>query len=623
MRSPALTLAVLAGAACVALSGPLGVAAAVLVAAGFVARPFAARVGDWSFAHILGIFLCGAVAFTTGVIPAFSLLLGWLTAHRAATARDATDERVLLLLATLMALIGAVGTVSLGLAPALGAFALAAPVALLRASGLRDRLLSLGASVATGLLTLTFFLLVPRMQGGLMASAGGEAGRDRFADTVQLGDELDDPDADALIARVRLYSREGVPLDQPVYLRGRTLDHFDGRAWSASGTVRRIPTGMWDQRAEVMLEPLEGATVYGPPDMLYARSEQGPILLGPDGELDHSLPGRRVEYEVFSRSRPLEQIDDGPDGLLQLPALDPRVAALAAAIAPEGASRDQIVAGAVRYLAGFTYDVHPPTPEGDPLGWFLFESKTGHCEYFATALAVLLRERGVPARLATGFYSAEVGGEGGYTAVRRGHAHAWVEVAVHGGWSTVDATPVGGLPDVQVSWWQSLEERTNEAWLSLVLDYDLDAQIEGAAALGRPLVSPLPGDPVRERGRAGFAGALLIFGALTLSGSVVRLGLWWLSRPRRQGVSSDALLRAFAAARRRVVARGWAIPAALPPVEAGEWLLREAGPDGAPLLALAWAVYRARYGDAEVPAEELRRLASAARAIPGRRRDPG
>lgn len=618
MIDPALVLATLAGAACLALSGPTGAGAAALVAAGFLLGKPARRVADWSFAHLLAICFCGAMVMVAGVVPAFALLLGWLGAHRAATGRTIGDRQVLLLLATLMALIGAVGTLSLGMAPALATFALAAPVALLRMHGLRDRGLAVGAAVATGTLTLAFFLLVPRLQGGLMATGGGEAARDRFADDVTLGDELDDPDPDALVMRVRAYTRDGDAVRGPLYLRGRTLDRFDGRAWSSSGEVRRVPSGAWDTRTEVMLEPLEGATVFGPPDLLYARSEQGPILLGPDGELDHSQPGRRVEYEGFSRTRVLSQIENGPPELLQLPPLDPRVAELAASLAPEGASQAEIVAAAVRHFASFTYDIHPPTPTGDPLAWFLFESHTGHCEYFATALAVLLRERGVPVRLATGFYSEEGGGAGDYLAVRRGNAHAWVEVAVKGGWATVDATPVGGLPAVTVPWWQAAAEHTNAAWLALVLDYDLDQQVEAAARLGRGLVAPLPGDPVRERGRAGMAGAALVLGALAASGTVVRLALAWLARPRRAPEPADALLRAFAAARRHANRRGWAIPDDLPPVAAGEYLVAAAGPAGEPLRALAWRLYRARYAREAAAPAEVRALLKQARRLPRR-----
>ncbi len=615
-----LAAAVLGGAVCLALSGWLGFAAALLVALGLWGGSRLRVVEDWTFLHIVVIALCGALAFVSGVIPAFSLLLGWLTAHRAVVNEGSTDQRILLLLATLMALIGSVGTLSLAMAPALLTFAAAAPVALLRVTGIVDRALSLGAALGTAAMTLAFFLLVPRLQGGLMASVGERAAAERFTDRVALGDELDDPDRDALVMRVRAWSRDGTPIHRPLYLRGRTLDAFDGRAWTTSGKVGRGAVGAWEERAEVLLEPMEGTTLFGPPDLLYGRSDQGPILQGSEGELTHTQPGRRVQYEVFSRSRGLESIELDVPALLQLPVLDPRIAALAATLAPGSDDPKVIIRAALRHFGeGFTYEIDPPAPAGDPLSWFLFESKTGHCEYFASALAVLLRERGVPARLATGFYSAEENTAAGYLSVRRGHAHAWVEVPVRGGWATLDSTPVGGLPNLDVSWWQSTAETANDAWLSVVLDYDLERQFDAAASLGSHLVAPVPGDPIRERGRAGVAGAGVVLVALMASGSVVRLALWWLARPKGAALVEDALVRRFAQARARAVARGWGIPEDLPPVEAGEWLVVHAGEAGVPLRDLAWLLYQQRYGGQDAAGTEVDRLVGAVGRLPKRK----
>jgi transglutaminase-like putative cysteine protease len=393
------------------------------------------------------------------------------------------------------------------------------------------------------------------------------------------------------------------------------MDHFDGTRWTASGRVRRASTGAWGLRAEVMLEPLVGAIVYGPPDLLYATSDQGPLLQGGDGEMAHGQPGRRVAYETFSYSRPLTEADRPLPELLQLPPLDPRVRALADSLAPGRDDVASIAAAATAvFREGFVYTLDPPAPEGDPLAWFLFDSREGHCEYYASALAVLLRARGVPARLATGFYSAEYNEAGQYLSVRRGHAHAWVEVAVPGGWAVLDATPSGGLVAPEVTWWQVAEESVNAAWLSLVLDYDLRRQFDAAAALGRGFVAPLPGDPVRERSRESMAGVGVLLGVLFLSGTVLRVVLWWLARAPPWAGRTDPLVGRFR--RARAVARGWAIPGELPPVAAGEWLVERAGPAGEPLLHLAQLLYRSRYGGEVVDPADVDATFRAANAIP-------
>lgn len=617
MRRLPLAAATIAGAVCMAVSGWAGAAAAVLTVVGFVGGPRLRVLRDWTWAHVVVLTGCAALLFLTGVVPAFAVLLGWLAAHRAVVGSGKEDERVLLLLGTLMALVGTVGTLSLVLAPALLTFAAAAPVALLVATGVEDRRLAVGTSLATLVLSLAFFVLVPRLQGGLMASGAESAPDAGFADDVSLGDESGDDDRAALVMRVRSFDRDGGRIHGPQYLRGRTMDRFDGRRWTSSGTVHHPSTGEWQVRSEVLLEPMLGSLVFGPPDLLSARSDQGPVRRGSEGELVHGQPGKRISYEAFSRPGSLAAVDEANEALLQLPELHPGVRALAASIAPGRSDAASIVAAATRALGdGFTYTLDPPTPVGDPLAWFLLDARTGHCEYYASALAVLLRARGVPARLATGFYSSEYSPASDYLSVRRGHAHAWVEVPVAGGWAVVDATPTTALTVPEVSWLTLAGEAANEAWLSLVLNYDLKAQFELAGRVGAAVVAPTPGDRIRQDSREGLAGVGLVLGALFFSGTVLRAVLWWLARPTSARGPRDRLLARFRTARARALARGWAIPPELPPVEAGEWLRERAGAAGEPLLELALLLYRARYGGEEVAEAAVERAFREAGRIP-------
>ena len=81
----------------------------------------------------------------------------------------------------------------------------------------------------------------------------------------------------------------------------------------------------------------------------------------------------------------------------------------------------------------------------DPVAWFLLEERAGHCEYFASAMTLLARAAGLPARMVTGYRIDEVNPWGGYAIVRERHAHAWSEVHVPGqGWLTVDPSPIAG-----------------------------------------------------------------------------------------------------------------------------------------------------------------------------------
>ena len=96
---------------------------------------------------------------------------------------------------------------------------------------------------------------------------------------------------------------------------------------------------------------------------------------------------------------------------------------------------------------------------GDPIGDFLFRYRSGHCEYFATAMVLMLRSQGIPARFVTGF----LGGENnrlGYYIVRQSNAHAWVEAYLpDSGWTVFDPTPPAGRPAVaQRSLWSAIRQ---------------------------------------------------------------------------------------------------------------------------------------------------------------------
>src|SRR5205823_3471619 len=115
----------------------------------------------------------------------------------------------------------------------------------------------------------------------------------------------------------------------------------------------------------------------------------------------------------------------------------------------------------------------------DPLGDFLFVTRRGFCEYFASAMAVLLRTQGIPARVATGFQSGYYNDVSGTWVIRASDAHAWVEAWIEGrGWVTFDPTPPGVAPG-SGNWLQSKLKRMNmyldaadTAWQQWVMAYN-------------------------------------------------------------------------------------------------------------------------------------------------------
>jgi hypothetical protein len=167
---------------------------------------------------------------------------------------------------------------------------------------------------------------------------------------------------------------------------------------------------------------------------------------------------------------------------LRLPPLDKRVTALAQQITA-GAKNDAERARAIeQYLRNnFRYSLTPLDREvEDPLATFLFERRQGHCEYFASAMAVMLRAVWVPSRVATGFQSGSYNPLSGWSVIRASDAHSWVEAFIPGqGWMTYDPTPsdpnlTAGGPLNQLALWSDAVEMFWQEW---VLGYDLDRQL--------------------------------------------------------------------------------------------------------------------------------------------------
>jgi len=254
--------------------------------------------------------------------------------------------------------------------------------------------------------------------------------------------------------------------------RGGLLTTFDGRQWTnpeppqpfppdAVGHFVLVPSAERRPGAhisyDVELEPADSDALFfpGTPESLDLR--ESPVLRGPSGlvRLTRRPPGV-FRYSAYSRlEEPPEQSpatypspsldSDAAARDLQLPAsLDPRIRELARLWA-SGAATDLGRARAIetRLRTGYGYTLElPPAATADPLANFLFVRRRGHCEYFASAMTVMLRTLGVPARLATGFQSGVYSPLTGQWLIRASDAHAWVEAWLAGrGWTTFDPTP--------------------------------------------------------------------------------------------------------------------------------------------------------------------------------------
>ena len=289
------------------------------------------------------------------------------------------------------------------------------------------------------------FLLFPRLPGSYWGSPwSSRQGRSGFSGAMR----MDDVSRLALVdAPAFSVSFENKPPDaSQCYWRGVVFDRFDGRTWYPDrGKKRRGHTvrGRMRYRYEVVLEP-HGQRNLFVLDLPVAADAPASIL--EDDTLLARRPVRqRLHYRATSILERLPHRIDPPAPIhLQLSAeRNPRARELGRQWARTYPSPDDIVAAALALFAdgGFTYTLRPDRLGVDAVDQFLFTSRKGFCEHFASAFAVLMRAAGLPTRLVGGYQGGRWNAVGGYLSVRQSDAHVWCEVwMADKGWVRVDPT---------------------------------------------------------------------------------------------------------------------------------------------------------------------------------------
>jgi len=177
-----------------------------------------------------------------------------------------------------------------------------------------------------------------------------------------------------------------------------------------------------------------------------------------------------VSDEPISEFRRPPGRDDEAPTFLDLAGVTPRIEELAERVLGVGSTAAQIARLEQHLTEDYEYTLDLMGRSGEGLiDKFLFEDRRGHCEYFATAMVLMLRSQEIPARVVTGFYGAEYSRRQDYYIVRQSSAHAWVEAYVEGaGWVTFDPTPPAGRPESTSSWQAELAQ----AWDAFIFRWD-------------------------------------------------------------------------------------------------------------------------------------------------------
>jgi protein-glutamine gamma-glutamyltransferase len=379
---------------------------------------------------------------------------------------------------------------------------------------------SAGILVLILLVAVPVFLAMPRLTRGF--SRNGLLATEKlsgFSDIVRLGEVGEIKLNPQVVMRVRVK----FPKDErktALMWRGVTLDHYDGRTWSESGAgpepvkklaesfrvdERPAPSGFTYQRFYV--EPLSINTVFVAPRPLYLMGLPELARDSGDGLWTEAHPFNKIDYYVASDTTVPADSELAADNTrvypidfrrryLQLPLdFDRRIDDLAAEVTRGATTQLEIARRIEEYLRNeysYTLDLQR-VEDGDPVADFLFNYRAGHCEYFASAMVLMLRSRRVPARLVNGFQMGEYNESSDFYTVRQSDAHSWVEIFFpKNGWVAFDPTPPAGrsvYDNGVMAWFRNYRESFEMFWLEHVVGFDTGKQLSIALAVQRWLWS--------------------------------------------------------------------------------------------------------------------------------------
>jgi protein-glutamine gamma-glutamyltransferase len=514
-------------------------------------------------------------------------------------------------------------------------------------------------SVPLFAMTLAIFVIVPRVGQGFL-SFRRDAGQRvaGFGSQVELGGFgliRDDP---TVVVRVMPIPAEQKPVHRALRLRGTSFDNYDGRRWTRSDAsvresrqarslypIRRMPDHEHDHEFRVVLEHLDEPVVFLPAGTVALsvppRVSGGINVLrelsyapGLDIRYDDT-DGIGLVYSAFVTSDPAEadlaaMPTEHRGDYLQVPPGHERVAALAQQVAGDAESDLDKAARVERFLrqGNLQYSLSQPDV-GDrlPLDVFLFDAKRGHCEYFSSAMSIMLRTLGIATRNVAGFAGGRYNPYGRYYALRQGDAHSWVEVYIRGrGWVTFDPTPSARLTaGPQERLWSELVamiDALRTRWTTSVVGYDLRTQVGMMQRIARWFAALRgkrgSGEKTAQRpdaaaGSADFkAAARYVLPAL---GAGLLCWLAWRnrrSRPKQRLRTASRrqaqLVAIYTELERALAKRGHPRPASTTPLEHARELAQRGFEQSAEVQVVTARYLEARYGSRPLEGTELGEL---------------
>jgi transglutaminase-like putative cysteine protease len=376
------------------------------------------------------------------------------------------------------------------------------------------RLAAVSVFITGGILSITggLFFVLPRTAGAAFQHLIFDRYRlPGFSNQITLGQTGSIRQDSTPVMHIRFLMRsKDAPRPEALKWRGMALGSFDGRRWfndpalpEETIVAESGPTSLLEERDrppeknasrlsyEVSVDDLDTDVLFfaGVPEAVHVRA---PFLkrsaAGAYKAPFASVGGFTYVAQSFfepaaMRTAPRELLSPAlRQEYLELPRLDERIPRLArewTAGLSDDEDRALALQSHLRREYDYTLDLLP-APVRDPLADFLFHRKKGHCEYFASAMAVMLRTLGIPSRVVTGFQGGVQNPITGLQLIRSSDAHSWVEAYTPArGWMTFDPTPPDPNPRLAGLWTRLLlyADAAETFWEEWVLNYDKDHQV--------------------------------------------------------------------------------------------------------------------------------------------------
>jgi len=620
--------------------------AAVLAAGALAVACFRLPPPEWSvwierITRIVVVGLCAWMLYVAFVLvqdfmPAVVAMLLFLLAAESVRSVDAKNDTRLYLLSFALLLAATAYYPGLGFAAAFIAFIVLSTLALMvgylrRQSerfgmpgvrlGRRMMTTIAALSAVTLLVSAALFVLFPRLprQWNVQGRAGGGDMMAGFSDEVRLGQHGGRIVGNPEVA-FRVEFPDGTPTQTgALYWRGRSFDHFDGVRWRRSQGLRASSPASFGPRwggqthtVRIFGGPPEASVLFGNHPILTVQPRSAiRVFHDRTGDVRYAGTDAPVYTVTSGNPRPSErllQAAAGPDPragteYLQLPGdLDRRVGRLADSLTAGLATRIDRVRAVERWLSTeLSYTLELPQTRADAtVEGFLFRRRAGHCEYFSTAMVMMLRAAGIPSRNVTGFLGGEWNTFGDYLAVTGNDAHSWVEAWFPGlGWVPFDPTPSARNAAVEAVndggwmwsaglWFDGMEHR----WYKWVLDYNLEKQIGLFSRVGDLFSRGDARGTAAGGGTRGAPRAVAVVIALGVLGAL----LWSARRWRRAPATEET--RAYLALRRAFARAG--LGGSSGPLDFAERLARDGSPGAGPAAELVRLYVQARFGAQDV-----------------------